>query len=1123
MSIQEQLNNSRWSDALYLTEKYKQFVQRNAVPVPEDILSSGEDVADINEENITVDSGRMQLWLDKFFQDKEHLSDRFRAESMNVDTVQDLFNDMGFMYDFAQTPWHQELRKTFLENEHLEIEYFIEGDTEEIPFFEFSRPFLQRSIQIMTEGLTDGYDWLDKRRITGLVLKTVSDKVFHMSAKTLIYELNKARLQAELRGEDSRQRYQHFVSQKIKSREQILALLLEYPVLARGIVEHTLRISLNMMRVLERLTRDRHELESFFEFKLDKLEDIVFLGDSHNGGASVLRLKFSEGVNVMYKPRDMAIDTAFAGLLQWFNDQKIGLPFRIAKSLNRSEYGWQQFISYEEVTNLEGVERFFERQGQYLAILYAVNATDMHMENIVAQGEHPFFVDLESLLHNQPFKYMEEKDHYTALEKTLSILNDSVLKTSMLPTLDSNALYHSDLSGLAGDVDQILNTYEIHDKNTDTMRIKRSKVSVSRFNHLPSYEHTPIKPEQYIQSLKDGFYRIYSALMEKKDLFISTVRKHFHGCAVRTIARPTITYFTLIEASSHPKYLRNGLDKSLLFDMMWIIVRQDRNREKLVKYECHDLLHGDVPMFQTLIGEEILFHHHDNQAIDGVFSSDILTQTADKVWAMNQEDMDMQWEFTERTLQTKYVLERSFAMEKSTASVRPEKLNEHRISMTKEEYLQEAVRIGEYIKDIAIMGDDGRSVSWISMGMDADEKLIYKSSELGLYNGVTGIAYFYLYLSKETGDHKYVQMVDLCIQTAWEMIRKKIDRNISLFTGYGSLLYLLVHKSKVCSEPGIDPDMLELLDILDEMIDNDQQLDVISGCAGTLMACVDMYTIFQSQKALDVAVRCGDRLLNLAQPINQGIAWVTSAINKTPLSGIAHGNAGICMSLARLYSATGNKAYFETCMEGMKYEESLYSPEVNNWKDLRFTDGNVPEEHYVMYWCNGAPGLGIARVGIAKQLSSLGAMDTVETDIRRAIAKTVEDGFTEVSYSLCHGDMGNLELMLLAADYLQDEALEKYSYQMADYIVTQVRSDNHHWRCGIPGRQQIPGLMLGLAGIGYQLLRLYNRKLPSVLLMEGPERKGITDIVQPYVMETASAQQQMNTTEHPSNLGQNYA
>ncbi|MBR2565812.1 MAG: type 2 lantipeptide synthetase LanM family protein [Paenibacillus sp.] len=1116
MSIQEQLNNSRWGDALYLKEKYKQFELETGAEFSMDPQPTGD---------VSSDDERMKLWLDQFFQDQERLADRFQAESMEIHKVNALFHTPNFRYAFADMVWHQELQKTFLENEHEDITYFIEGKTDEIPFFEFSQPFLERSIQIMKESLSEGYDWLDKRRVIGLVLKTVSDKVFHLSAKTLIYELNKARLQEELVGDDSRQRYLHFVSQQMQTREQILNLLLEYPVLARGIAEQTLRINQNMIRVLERLTADRLELESLFDVKLDRLEDIEFLGDSHNGGASVLRLKFTGDVNVMYKPRDMAIDTAFAGLLHWFNEQENGLPFRITKTLDRSEYGWQQFIAYEEVASLDEAERFFERQGQYLAILYALNATDMHMENIVAQGEHPFFVDLESLLHNQPFKYMEEKQQYTALEKTLSILNDSVLKTSMLPTLDSNALYHSDLSGLAGDIEQVLNTYEIHDKNTDMMRIKRSKIAVTRFSHLPSYNQSPIKPERYIYRLKEGFCRTYRSIMEQKDRFISEVRHHFHGCAVRTIVRPTVTYFTLIEAGSHPKYLRNGLDKSLLFDMMWAIVRQDRNREKLVSYECHDLLHGDVPMFKTLIGEKILFHHSDDQPIEGVYDSDILTQTETKVQAMNEDDMDMQWEFTERTLQTKYVLERSFAMEKSTESVRPDELSGHQISTTRADYLREAVKIGDYIKGISIMGDEGDTVSWISMGMDADEKLIYKSSELGLYNGVTGIAYFYLYLGQETGEEKYKEMVGLCIQTAWEMIRKNMDRNISLFTGYGSLLYLLVHKAKVYSEQDVHPDMLELLDILDEMVEEDERLDVISGCAGTIIACVDLYTMFHLPRALDTATRCANRLLQLAQPMEQGIAWVTSAINKVPLSGIAHGNAGICLSLARLYRVTGHQPYLEACLEGMKYEENIYSPEVNNWKDLRFTDGNVSEEHYVMYWCNGAPGLGIARVGTAQELSFQGPIEALDTDIRRAVNKTIEDGFTEVSYSLCHGDMGNLELILLAADYWQDDTLEAYAYQMADYIITKVREDNGHWRCGIPSRQQIPGLMLGLAGIGYQLLRLYNRKLPSVLMMEGPARhdeQEIKQITQQDMVEMASARQHQVTAESASESGESY-
>lgn len=54
-----------------------------------------------------------------------------------------------------------------------------------------------------------------------------------------------------------------------------------------------------------------------------------------------------------------------------------------------------------------------------------------------------------SLFYNQPFTYIVEKSHYSALEKISFILNNSVLKTSMLPTLDPNSLYHSDLNGLA--------------------------------------------------------------------------------------------------------------------------------------------------------------------------------------------------------------------------------------------------------------------------------------------------------------------------------------------------------------------------------------------------------------------------------------------------------------------------------------------------------------------------------------------------------------------------------------------------------------------------------------------------------------------------------------------------
>jgi hypothetical protein len=43
------------------------------------------------------------------------------------------------------------------------------------------------------------------------------------------------------------------------------------------------------------------------------------------------------------------------------------------------------------------------------------------------------------------------------------------------------------------------------------------------------------------------------------------------------------------------------------------------------------------------------------------------------------------------------------------------------------------------------------------------------------------------------------------------------------------------------------------------------------------------------------------------------------------------------------------------------------------------------------------------------------------------------------------------------------------------------------WRCGTPLGVESPGLMTGLAGIGYQYLRLHDpKRVPSVLAVEPP-------------------------------------
>ncbi len=66
---------------------------------------------------------------------------------------------------------------------------------------------------------------------------------------------------------------------------------------------------------------------------------------------------------------------------------------------DRGAYGWTEFVEAQACDTPEQVQRFYERQGGYLALLYFLEATDFHLENLIAAGEHPVLVDLEALFH----------------------------------------------------------------------------------------------------------------------------------------------------------------------------------------------------------------------------------------------------------------------------------------------------------------------------------------------------------------------------------------------------------------------------------------------------------------------------------------------------------------------------------------------------------------------------------------------------------------------------------------------------------------------------------------------------------------------------------------------------
>ena len=83
------------------------------------------------------------------------------------------------------------------------------------------------------------------------------------------------------------------------------------------------------------------------------------------------------------------------------------------------------------------------------------------------------------------------------------------------------------------------------------------------------------------------------------------------------------------------------------------------------------------------------------------------------------------------------------------------------------------------------------------------------------------------------------------------------------------------------------------------------------------------------------------------------------------------------------------------------------------------------------------------------------------------------------SHCLCHGNFGNAELFRIGDD---DSRVNQLVQMVVDDYVSK-----EHWQCGLPAGTTTPGLMCGLAGIGYGLLRAADPiDIPNVLALDGP-------------------------------------
>ncbi|MBO9131336.1 type 2 lanthipeptide synthetase LanM family protein [Bacillus sp. 165] len=1050
----------KWRESLYLTER-----------------------AYCQTENEKDAIKQVQNWCKRTGLSDELLEFRLKEDGLHKSAFMGILSQVGVPKDDAILNWLDLLYEIFFSTNgtltHLDISEKVHNDA---PFFQFVVPFLvwgkQRLLRQFEEWELQYCDLpFKKESIIASLLRHMYQNLLSLSGRMLIVELHMARNENNLKGDSPESRFKYFVKTRITDKKDILKFLEKYPTLARLLAECTNGVFTVIKEAMERFLNDYKEIQKIFLKDFTQLVDIELKGDQHNGGKSVMMFCFASGVRLLYKPRSLSVDSHFQMLLRWLNEKGANPTFQELTILDRQTYGWEEFVEVKECLNEKQVQRYYQRFGGYLAVLYLLNATDLHFENIIASGEFPYIVDLEAVFHN---KFPIKQDKKTALHKASDELMSSVLGTGMLPVslFKSRGFQRLEISGIGGYAGQRLPkpVYGFEDIRTDRMRMVKKPGFLKGRQNRPLLKGEPVLAEEYIDQVTQGFSHIYHLLMKnRKSLLLENGPIYaFANDNVRAIFRDTQAYGTMLQASLHPNYLAKGLQRVQLFDFMWRIVEHLPAMVRLVSSETSDLLQGDIPIFYTRVNSRDVWDSK-GKVIRNFYNRSSLDYTIQCLNGLSIEDCSKQIKYIRNSM----IMMVNKGKLKKTSPL----LSEAQRPVCHEDFLAAAIEIGNKLEQSAIWGEDGQDVCWIGLGADENEKWIFSPLDISLYDGILGMALFYAYLHKVSGIEKYKYIAKASLKTAYQFIdHMDTIESLSAFHGFASIAYVFSHLSILWEDDQLMAVALAQLEIIEPLIEKDRLYDVVAGSAGTLIVALRLHDITGSTKALKIAKKCGDHLLRSAKKTEKGIGWSFEIDGFYPIAGLAHGAAGISWALMELYGKTKDERYLQAGQQALEFERTLFDTEDGNWRDIRAED-NRGDFGLTVKWCHGAAGIALGRLMSYRNVKD----DCILHDILTGINTTMKEGFGG-SHCLCHGDFGNADVLLTAGMELENqEWIEKaLKYGTSALLESKARG----WSCGIPQEDETPSLMIGMAGIGYGLLRLAHPEIvPSILTLGSPINK----------------------------------
>lgn len=879
------------------------------------------------------------------------------------------------------------------------------------------------------------------------ITENLYKRIEKIPIKVLIQDIHDCKNKGLLIGQSSEEEYEDYQARFLGNPvyiDKLCETYLEMKLLLFLQIYQTIR---GMWDVESALQRDKEvlikQLCSEHDFQ-GVIHMDTSLSDCHRGGKTVTKLLLNNGCTLIYKPHSLEKEILFEKIYGEFLDW-CGLTDRKLHIINRDAYGWEEYIEKSDCDSIEEVERYFERTGILLFLCYLMGATDIHGENLLASGEYPMLVDMETFPGCR-----QQKEVHNAEQMVREIISSSVLCTGLLPVVTwgnqeagviVNALHKNSREMTPFRLPIVCQTRssEIH------IEYRPAEIKIS--GSLPVFQNKEMNPADFEKWICKGFTMAYDCMLAQKQEMIQSLERLFvyEG---RFLLRHTQQYSMDLNMSLFPEFLKSGEKRNLFLH----VLDKQNIRPSVHTYERCALSRMDIPIFYAK-GRSLL----DG---DGGEHSEFFAESPHEVWKkkagiLGQEDKKEQLRFIKLSL--------ALLKEQKEDHRNADCIDGQEAAISKEDILWQ---IADTVCRMAVVYGEDKDINWSGLRFFDEKSWSFVPHGMYLYDGIGGVAVFLAMVLKkypEAAFERIYRMVTKKLFTYTEGLLKDPEKSESphtgAFIGEGSVVYTYLLLYQITQKQIYLDYAKAHSEILFKKMEAEKTSDFLSGLSGAVVVLLKLYQITGEKRFLKASVEQGERIWKQAEQQGTGYGF-PGAMEGRALAGMAHGNSGYILAYSYLLEVTGDRCYQERICELLAYEDSLYSEEADNWKDLRKENS---EKREINAWCHGAAGILLSRMRL-KSLKEFQDHGGVQKDIDRCIEALRSCPETE-SVCLCHGLAG---MYWIIGHYLReypDKTLEDKREKLLNRILQMWENEEKM----LPQEYYQVSLMTGITGVGVAL------------------------------------------------------